>query len=83
MLGKKSWFAVPNGLQKGEDMEVVVNIDELKENLKVKDDVNVAYVIECAESVGIPITDETPLDFKLMAEIMRTLRERIEMYERH
>lgn len=35
----------------------------------------VNYVIECAEFVGIPITDETPLDFKLMAEIMRRLRE--------
>ena len=55
-------------------MEVVVNIEGLEENLKVKDDVNVAYVIECAESVGIPITDETPLDFPLIAEIMRRLR---------
>lgn len=44
---------------------------------------NVNYIIECAELVGIEITDKTPLDFKLMAEIMRTLRERIEMYERH
>lgn len=35
----------------------------------------VDYVIECADMVGIKITEKTAVDFKLIAEIMRRLRE--------
>jgi len=34
----------------------------------------VNYVIECADLVGIKITEKTSLDFKLIAEIMRRMR---------
>jgi hypothetical protein len=35
---------------------------------------NVNYIIECAEYVGITIDENTPIDFALIAEIMRRLR---------
>ena len=38
------------------------------------------YVIECADLVGIKITEKTAVDFKLIAEITRRMREQ---YERH
>lgn len=36
---------------------------------------DVAYVIQCAKEVGIEVTDETALDFSLIAEIMRKMKE--------
>ena len=36
---------------------------------------DVAYVVQCAKEVGIEITEETALDFSLIAEIMRRMKE--------
>jgi len=36
---------------------------------------DVTYVIQCAREVGIEVTDETALDFSLIAEIMRKMKE--------
>ena len=36
---------------------------------------DVAYVIQCAKEVGIEVTEETALDFSLIAEIMRKMKE--------
>ena len=40
----------------------------------------VNYVIECADLVGIKITEKTAVDFKLIAEIMRRMREQYEWH---
>ena len=37
------------------------------------DDMN--YILECAELVGVEITEKTPINCTLIAEIMRRLRE--------
>ena len=36
---------------------------------------NVNYIIECAEFVGITIDENTPIDFAIIARIIRKYRE--------
>ena len=43
-------------------------------------DENTNYIIESAKSVGITIDENTPIDFPLIAEIMRRLRENDERH---
>ena len=46
--------------------------DTLTENEK-----SVAYVVESAEILGIPVNETTPLDFTFIANVLRLYREKL------
>ena len=39
------------------------------------------YIVECAESVGIEVTEKTAFSIPFMAEVMKALREGVKPHE--